>query len=296
MEHNKYPKVHRLGKPNTEGLLESGTLMYFEKIDGSNGSFRIENGEFVVSSHNRILDNTPQGDNCGFYKWANDNINKDLLAEGFEFYGEWLDSNHTVKYEKDNYNKFYLYDIVDLESDTLLNPEIINYWAKVLGLTYLPPLYVGEYKGLEHLKSIAEQKSALGENQMEGIVIKNYDFTNRFGKQCHGKYVNEVFAEDTKQKKMKIDTEDYTSEHDIVSRFVNEPRLKKMIEKTKELYGITEIDMTLMKYIPKLILEDVFAEESYAICTEYDKVNFKQLKKIVPKRVAYLLTEYIKKM
>jgi hypothetical protein len=286
-------KVVRLGTPNTEGLLQSGEVMYFEKLDGSNGSFRKEiEGEVVASSHNRVLDESSTGDNRGFCKWAKKNVNYEILPFGLEFYGEWLVS-HTVQYNEDAYGKFYLYDIRNLATGEYLPEECIESWAMALGLTYLPPLYKGEFKGNEHLISVAEGTSTLGENQMEGIVIKNYSFINKFGMQQHGKYVNPNFSENSKQKPMKLRDEMFGDEMDICERFITVARVRKMIEKGVEQGFEDTGDMTLMKFVPKLILDDVMLEESYTICTEYNKVNFKQLKKFIPKHTAKVLEKYI---
>lgn len=296
MEHNKFMKVKRLGTPEVAGLLEGGELRYYEKIDGSNGSFRKENGILIASSHNRVLDTSSEGDNRGFCKWVLTNINPNLIPEGIELYGEWL-VGHTVQYDNDSYNKFYLYDILDLATGTYLPEETIKNYATLLGLPYLEPLYTGKFQGLEHLKSIAEQKSQLGENQMEGIVIKDYSFKNRYGRQIHAKYVNEHFCEVQKIKPMK-EINNFEVEREIVERFATKARFNKMLDKVRELYEgeIIAMDMTLMKYLPKLMIEDILMEESYTLCTEYDIINFKQLKRMIPKHTARLLTNYLNEL
>lgn len=293
MEHNKFMKVMRLGTPNTEGLLQSGEIMYFEKLDGSNGSFRREDdNELIASSHNRVCDETSTGDNRGFCKWVRANVDLKKVPIDLEFYGEWLVS-HTVQYNDDSYGKFYLYDIRNLRTGEYLPEDCIEGWAMGLGLTYLPPLYKGEFKGNEHLISVAEGISTLGENQMEGIVIKNYSFINKFGMQQHGKYVNPNFSENSKQKPMKLRDEEFGDELAICERFITKARVRKMIEKGVEQGFEDTGDMTLMKFVPKLILDDMMLEESYAICTEYNKVNFKQLRKFIPKHTAKVLNEII---
>jgi hypothetical protein len=59
-----------------------------EKIDGTNASIHItEEGEFITCSRNQII--TPEKDNYGFSRWANEN-KEELLKLGVgSHFGEW---------------------------------------------------------------------------------------------------------------------------------------------------------------------------------------------------------------
>jgi len=59
-----------------------------EKIDGTNASIYIgENGEFLTASRKRWI--TPEDDNYGFARWANEN-REELLGLGVgHHFGEW---------------------------------------------------------------------------------------------------------------------------------------------------------------------------------------------------------------
>ena len=62
-----------------------------EKIDGTNGLIYIgENSEFLTGSHSRWI--TPENDNHGFSRWANEH-KEELMQLGVGFhYGEWWGS------------------------------------------------------------------------------------------------------------------------------------------------------------------------------------------------------------
>ena len=78
MEFREFPKIPRLSRE----------MVVTEKIDGTNGCIAItEEGEFLVGSRTRWI--TPETDNHGFAKWANDNKDELLrLGVGVHF-GEW---------------------------------------------------------------------------------------------------------------------------------------------------------------------------------------------------------------
>lgn len=81
MEFKEFPKIARLSR----------SCVVTEKIDGTNASIFIgKNGEFLTGSRTRWI--TPEVDNYGFSRWANDN-KKELLGLGVgHYFGEWWGS------------------------------------------------------------------------------------------------------------------------------------------------------------------------------------------------------------
>ena len=71
-----------------------------EKIDGTNASIHItEEGEFLVGSRTRFI--TPEQDNYGFARWANEN-KEELLKLGVgSHYGEWWGQGIQRRYGMD---------------------------------------------------------------------------------------------------------------------------------------------------------------------------------------------------
>ena len=62
MDFIKFPKIFRVSRP----------CVITEKIDGTNAQICItEEGEFLVGSRTRWI--TPEDDNYGFARWANEN-------------------------------------------------------------------------------------------------------------------------------------------------------------------------------------------------------------------------------
>ena len=80
MEHEfvKFPKIPRLNRE----------IIITEKIDGTNAQIYItEEGELLTASRNRWI--TPENDNAGFAKWANENKEELMKLGPGRHYGEW---------------------------------------------------------------------------------------------------------------------------------------------------------------------------------------------------------------
>lgn len=112
--HIPYPKIHRLGKEEVEGILD-GWCFIEEKIDRANTSIWIEDGKVKCGSRRREL----TGGFRGFYDFVTQHtpIKKYLEKNPtHRLYGEWL-VKHTIQYKEDAYNKFYLFDIFDIQDE-----------------------------------------------------------------------------------------------------------------------------------------------------------------------------------
>lgn len=113
MTFKKYPKIHRLGKEETDGIL-IGTVEVQEKIDGANTSIWLDKrGELTCGSRSREL---TEGFN-GFVDFvkSNEAIKKCLEDNPtFRLYGEWL-VRHTISYNETAYKNFYLFDITKVK-------------------------------------------------------------------------------------------------------------------------------------------------------------------------------------
>ena len=103
--------------------LEYGDNLFFsEKIDGTNAQVRLIDGELVCYSHNKQLDGSKDGTLNGFTDMVSNNqeaIKKTLEGHNYALFGEWL-IPHKVKYNPSAYNKWYLFDIYDIDHNTYL--------------------------------------------------------------------------------------------------------------------------------------------------------------------------------
>ena len=111
MEFQKYQHIERFGTEEVERI-GIGEYYVFPKIDGTNSSVWLEDGEIKAGSRNREL--TLDKDNAGFYNAIiNDNRIKSYLEANptHRLYGEWLVPHSLKTYRDDAWRRFYVFDV-----------------------------------------------------------------------------------------------------------------------------------------------------------------------------------------
>ncbi len=172
-----------------------GHVVIQEKIDGSQISFGIYEGELSVRSRNQQLDL----EDAGMFQVAVDYLKTmtGRMKEGWTYRGEYLQKpkHNTLCYLKNPDNFIILYD-VDSGNTDYCTPQYVALAGDTLGLQVVPLLWEGEGKDvtLDFLKQLLTNDSILGGVKVEGIVIKNYDkYLN--DKVMMAKYVSPEFQE-----------------------------------------------------------------------------------------------------
>jgi len=185
----KYPKIYSFYKDECLGIL-NGTVYVEEKIDGAQTSIWLDGDELRMGSRNNDVTNDSFRGFTDYARSFNDGVFLRFLKENpsYILYGEWL-VPHSIHYPKERYNHFYLYDIFDTSTGKML-PELIF----PLEVMRAPLLAVLESPSIEMVRKFIGH-SPLGAAKGEGIVIKNFDFINKFGNSCHAKMVIENFKE-----------------------------------------------------------------------------------------------------
>ena len=296
-EIKKYTKVVRYGKSETIDVLKQGDIISItEKIDGANASFRIDNtndlGISCYSRNNPLDEHNTLG---GFYNWVRDNIvpTKQLLNPNYIYFGEWL-IKHKVIYKEECYNNFYLFSIYDIDKEEYIDELLMRKEANRLRLKTVECCYYGEFRDYEHLKTFIG-KSNMTEvvNTGEGIVVKNVNYKDRFGKQMFVKLVTDKFAEVQKQKKPKNPCDEVVI---LTKQVVTKPRIEKILfkltdeNKLKQDYAIEDMG-TILKLLIPIVYEDVMEEESDMFVNyEEDKIR-KTISKVVPSITKEILKE-----
>lgn len=295
-EFKKYMHIERFGTTGVKGI-EMGDCYVFPKIDGTNGSVWLDDdGVLQAGSRNRQL--TAHHDNACFYDSTRGEGFSHVLAllqdhPNIRFYGEWL-VPHTLKtYRDDAWRKFYVFDVYNDENEEYVH---FDQYSKVLdeyGIEYIQPICIVKNPHIEKLVQLLDSNSYLirdGEGFGEGIVIKNYDFVNRFGKTIWAKIVRNEFKEKHgKSGPPRISNQTAEVESEIVNFFLT----KSMVDKT---YAKIAIDGWEKKMIPKLLgmcYHDLVTEEIIQICRKYKmpQIDFKRLMALTNQRVKDLRPE-----
>lgn len=191
---HSYGKIYNLGHAALVDLF-SDTVVIEEKIDGSQFSFGVFNGELLCRSNSKSQDiNAPDK---LFEKAIHTTISiQDKLMDGWTYRCEYLmkPKHNTLCYSRCPEKNLILFDI-DVSDQLYLSYESKVKCAKDLGLECVPLLSTGEYQDWETLKQLLETESCLGGTKIEGLVIKNYVRFGRDGKALMGKFVSEAFKE-----------------------------------------------------------------------------------------------------
>lgn len=292
-EMKKYHDIVRLGHKSTVGMLNEGdNVVIQEKIDGANASFRLIDGKVVAFSRNTQLDehNTLRG----FYDWVQQNIDPTSLRPDFIYFGEFLVS-HKVQYRDDAMNQFYLFDIFDTTTERYLPFGSVQSAAHFLGLNLIHVFYNGPYIDFAHLQSFVGQ-SAYG-NVGEGVVVKNVDYIDRYGRQLFVKLVSESFAEQQKQKLPKDPNQPSSPEQKFVDTYVTSARVDKFLYKLvdegviDEQYGMEDMGVILKNLNPR-IYDDLIKEESDYLPDECDhKLLRKSIGRTLPNMVKQIIAQ-----
>jgi hypothetical protein len=279
MEFRKYQHVERLGSIETEGIL-NGMCYVFPKIDGTNASLWSDKGELKAGSRNREL--SLDNDNAGFYEWA---INPmETIGQFFLFfpdlrlYGEWLVPHTLMTYNEDAWRKFYVFDVVDKEGK-YLEYEVYKEILDKYGIDYIPPICKVENPTQERLINQLKKNYFLikdGEGTGEGVVIKNYDYVNKYGRVTWAKIVENEFKSKHQRSEITELKEKKEIESEIVNKFVTIHLVDKEYQKIVNENGWSS------KLIPRL-LNTIFyclvKEESWNFVKHFKnpKVDFKRL-------------------
>lgn len=277
MEFIKYQHIERFGTTEVEGI-QNGKCYIFPKIDGTNASLWWSNG-LKAGSRNRGL--SIDNDNAGFYKWAlgQEHIIQFLKShQNVRLYGEWL-VPHTLKTYNDNaWRNFYVFDV-------MIGNEYTDYtkYSELLqqhNIEYIPPICIINNPSYERLIGLLEQNDYLvkdGNGIGEGIVIKNYDYKNKYGRVVWAKIVSNEFKGKHKKAMPNEIKEKNLVEKDIVDKYITRSLLDKEQSKIEN-----EMNGWSSKYIPRLInvvFYNLIREESWNFVKEFKNptIDFKRL-------------------
>ncbi len=283
----KYQHIERIGTTDVAGLMD-GLCYIFPKIDGTNGSVWNEDGVIVAGSRNREL--TLDHDNAGFFAAIkSDPRFTAYLSEfpGHRIYGEWLVPHSLKTYREDAWRKFYVFDIMD--GERYLPYDEYKPLLERRGIDFIVPIAVIDWPTEEKLYEMLERNQFLikdGAGSGEGIVIKRYDFVNRFGRTTWAKIVTSEFkAKHTREMGVAKLTIGLGVEERICEKYITDALLDKEIAKIEvDNGGWTS------KLIPRLLgvmFHAVVTEEIWNIVKEFKNptIDFKRLNQMIIREV-----------
>ena len=285
----KYIHIERLGTDEVDGIL-NGTVYIQPKLDGANGQIYFDtDGIINCASRKQIL--SEEKTNQGFWNYISIPENHKILLNYFDkhpyhiLYGEWL-VPHTLKtYRKDSWKKFYVFDVLDSYSGLFLNYDKYVEELKEFGIPFIPVIAKIYNAKEEDLLRFLDQNLYLiedGKGTGEGIVIKNYDFVNKYGRTTWAKLVRNEFKEQHIVEMGYSESNLEPIELKIAREFVTDGRLNKIKHKILEEKETNWSSKYIMEYLERTYY-DVITEESWTIIKKYKNpiINFNAFHKFI---------------
>ena len=282
MEFKRYMHVERFGNDEVQGI-ELGGCYVFSKIDGTNGSVWFDNG-LQAGSRKRQL--SIEEDNAGFYDWVKNgrhNLREFFIHTNDELrlFGEWLIPHSLRTYREDAWRKFYVFDVWDELKEKYVPYDEYKILLDDFGIDYIPPLCVMNNATYENLLVEIDNNKFLiqeGAGCGEGIVIKNYDYQNKFGQTIWAKIITNVFKEKhANEMGHTVKNMKQMTEQEICDDYVGKHLVDKVYAKI-----VNEMEGWNSKYIPRLlqtVFYDLVNEEIWNIVKKMKNptINFKTL-------------------
>ena len=273
MSYKPYPKIHRLGKEETDGILDHEFVVQ-EKVDGANCSIFWLDGEVRCGTRTRMLPKDESFNGFQEAVLANEDIKGYL--ETFQdqiLYGEWL-VKHTITYNEEAYRKIYLFDIYVGDNDIWLPSDEVKDVAEALHLEF-PHIFATGKLTEEQINEFVGKSMIAPAG--EGVVLKAPNFVNTFGDHCYAKVVHQNFKESNaivfggNNKHSETYWEMY-----VVNKYCTTARVRKIMHKIQ-----SETDKRLdLEHTPRVAgscYHDLITEEIWEIVKKVPALDFKRL-------------------
>lgn len=226
---SSYGSIYALGHRAVEGILEGDKVEATEKIDGSQLSFGVIEGELSIRSKGQQLH--LGGDN-GMFNIAVEVIEAmaTWLHPGWIYRGEYLmkPKHNTLCYNRVPEKNIILFDIERGPGSEDYLPWLDRRdEASRIGLETVPVLGLGT-KTFEDIQEYLEFTSILGGVKIEGVVVKNYALFTEDKKVAKAKFVSPAFKE-KHQKEWKVGN---PTQKDVVQQLIEELKTEARWQKS----------------------------------------------------------------
>lgn len=265
MHISAYPSIFTIGHRFIENLFK-GKIVIEEKIDGSQFSFGVYDGQVVCRSRGQEINLEDPG-MFGKAVTVVQSI-KDSLTPGWTYRGEYLQKpkHNTLAYERVPSGFIMIFDVMISEGEHYLCPENKRAEAHRIGLECVPLFYAGLGEDIVpmSLSNYFNTISVLGGVNIEGVVVKNYD---QFGEDKHiliGKFVSPAFKEKHQTQWKASNPNKADVEQHLIVEFAVEARWRKAVQHLREAGKITDTP-TDIGLIMAEVKADILKEEGNEI-------------------------------
>lgn len=303
MKFLRYMHIEKLGREEVEGILDS-PVHVFPKIDGANVQIYRDDDQIYAGTRNRQLGSIETASWRGLPEYLRSLpglIDFFKKYPEFRLHAEWL-VPHTLKdYKDDAWNKAYVFDVSTNGVDE--RPLYVPYGVYVnmleeFSIPYIPCMSVVTggvpvlFENMIKENTFLMKPGCIG----EGIVLKSYDYTNKFGRTVWAKLINKDFALKHCGCKSAVVSGDKTIEDMIVDKFVTDAVVEKELSKlVLQTISDDTPDVTEQKHIIPALLGSVFhtlvvEDIWHALKTfkAHQVIDFRRLQKVCTNKVKEL--------
>ena len=291
---DKYVHLEKLGNDEVEGI-DTGVVYAFPKLDGTNGQlwWDKDSGVIGAGSRNRIL--SYESDNAGFRNACVEDPRYHRYFSDFPnytLYGEWLVPHSLTTYQDDAWRKFYVFDVK--YQGQFLKYEDYQTTLIKHNLDYLAPIAILKNPSYEQIQGLLESNVFLikdGQGVGEGVVLKNYDWSNRFGRQTWAKVITNSFKEKHhKAMGVPVINGDLVEEK-IAIEFITQHFVDKVVAKIALEDG--GWNSKLIGRLLCVVWYDLIREEMWDILKKHNliKIDFRLLQRLITQRVKELRSD-----
>ena len=288
-----YPSIYALGHKAVEGIFD-GVVVIQEKLDGSQFSFGVINGQLLIRSKGAEI--FPESADK---MWAPAVATVVGLYQANLLHPDWIyraeaickPKHNTLCYSRVPRGGLILYDVT-IGLEDYASPESVEIIGEGLNLEVAPTVFrdkLDATNSLNLFRQLLETESILGGTKIEGIVIKNYAKFTRDKHVMMAKVVSDMFKEKHKTEWAGGKSSGKDIVDTIIESLRTPARWQKAVQHLREqgtLLGAPQDIGPLMREVQ----EDVFKEEE----DEIKDALFKYAKDHIRRGVASGLAKWYK--
>jgi RNA ligase len=272
----KYQHIENdANSPECMGILNGPTIIIQPKLDGSNCQVWLENGELIIATRNGIINSKNDNRDCWLKLHKDENLLRFLIAHPtYKLVGEWL-VPHSTEYAQNAYYKFYVFDIIDKTLDTIENKyrkgkihiaynEIYSHlcayeinavpFAIFHAFDISRPIEIPDniwtndryLNGKSIFRLTHFLKGDDDDSAPEGIVIKNYEWVNQYGRQTWYKMLHPHYNHKNKPHVKIIQKLEDNSK--TINEFLEGTLIEHFLYKCMEEIGTTDNRASFIKH------------------------------------------------
>lgn len=319
----QYSKIHRIDKKQNSGILEGGTILIQEKMDGANFRFTLEEnieeeyhteGRDIIFGSRRVAYKNEKDVDKSFthaIEHVRERIDTEKLKEiqsqydgNLVIYGEAM-HKHTLKYGEPQQTQngvtwkdvpnFLGFDILCVNEDGIerLYHNETDLIFNSINILTVPEIYYGVAEDLPddlHADGGVEfPNSEYRDGLPEGIVIKN-EKTGQVAKIRTEKFKEKHGSQSV------TDGGTYEPSDSVIlaQQYATEARIRKIIHKYEDR-GKSVDNMGVMEDLWQSVFDDIISEEYDTIFLENHTIDTKEFRSEVASNTASVLQQYLER-